>query len=96
MTLSGGTGKASVESPAKLEVENGIITATVVWSSSNYEYINIGETRYDRLKTDGNSTFKIPVKLDEDIKISALTTAMSEPHLIDYTLRFDGATIQAD
>ncbi len=96
VTLSGGTGKASVESPAKLEVENGIITATVVWSSSNYEYINIGETRYDRLKTDGNSTFKIPVKLDEDIKISALTTAMSEPHLIDYTLRFDGATIQAD
>ena len=34
------------------------------------------------------------ITLDEDIAVSALTTAMSEPHLIDYTLHFDSATLQ--
>jgi iron complex transport system substrate-binding protein len=33
-----------------------------------------------------NSVFRIPAVLDEKLKISALTTAMSEPHEIDYTL----------
>ncbi len=56
--------------------------------------MTIGETRYDPVNTEGNSTFEIPVELDKDIAVSALTTAMSEPHLIDYTLRFDGASLK--
>ncbi len=32
------------------------------------------------------SIFTIPVLLDEEMKISALTTAMSEPHEIEYTI----------
>ncbi len=42
---------------------------------------------YHPVNTEGNSEFLIPVRLDEDMKISADTTAMSTPHLIDYTLR---------
>lgn len=94
VTLTGGSGKASVESPAELTVENGVITAKLVWSSSHYEYVKIGETQYDRVDEGGNSTFLIPVTIDEDIAISALTTAMSEPHLIEYTLRFDGSSLK--
>ena len=93
VTLAGGSGKASVESPAKITVSGGQAVATVIWSSPHYEYMTIGETQYDPVNTEGNSTFEIPVALDEDMAVSALTTAMSEPHLIDYTLHFDGATL---
>ena len=55
--------------------------------------MTIGETRYDRINKDGNSAFRIPVTLDKDIRISALTTAMSNPHLIEYTLYFDGVSL---
>lgn len=94
VTLTGGSGKASVESPAKIIVKDGVMTAVIIWSSSHYEYMTIGETRYEPVNTEGNSTFEIPVELDKDIAVSALTTAMSEPHLIDYTLRFDGASLK--
>ncbi len=94
VTLTGGSGKASVESPARIVVKDGSMTATVIWSSSHYEYMTIGETKYEPVNTEGNSTFEIPVELDKDIAVSALTTAMSEPHLIDYTLHFDGASLK--
>ena len=55
----------------------------------------IGETQYDPVNTEENSTFEIPIGFDDDIAVSALTTAMSEPHLIEYTLRFDSASLQA-
>ena len=93
VSLSGGSGRASVESPAKIVVKNGVMTATVVWSSPHYEYMLLGEAKYLPVSTEGNSTFEIPVSLDADIAVSALTTAMSEPHLIDYTLRFEGTTL---
>ena len=94
VTLTGGSGKASVTSPARIFAENGKLTAEIIWSSSNYEYMTIGDVRYDIVNTEGNSTFIIPVTLDEDIAVSALTTAMSEPHLIDYTLHFDGGSLK--
>ena len=96
VTLTGGSGKASIESPARLVVEDGVITAVIVWSSSHYEHMMVGETQYLPVNTEGNSTFEIPVSLDVDLAVSALTTAMSEPHLIDYTLHFDSATLKAD
>lgn len=94
VTLAGGSGKASVESPAKIIVKDGVMTATIIWSSNHYEYMTIGETKYEPVNTDGNSTFEIPVELDKDIAVSALTTAMSEPHLIDYTLHFNSETLK--
>jgi hypothetical protein len=95
VSMTGGTGKASIESPAEITVENGEMTAKIVWSSTHYEYIKIGAEQYDRIDSGGNSTMLIPIGLDKDIEISALTTAMSEPHLIDYVLHFDGSTLQA-
>lgn len=93
-TLSGGSGRATVESPAKLTVADGTATATVTWSSPYYEYMRLDGITYYPASTDGNSTFEIPVMLDEDMAVSAQTIAMSEPHEIDYTLRFDSATLK--
>ncbi|MEA4897545.1 MAG: ABC transporter substrate-binding protein [Christensenellaceae bacterium] len=93
-TLTGGSGRASVASPAALTVADGVVTATVVWSSPYYEYMVVGGETYHPVQAEGNATFEIPITLDADIPVSAQTVAMSEPHLIEYTLRFDSATLE--
>lgn len=92
VTLTGGSGRAGVESPAKITVTADAVTAVIVWSSPFYEYMLVDGVRYEPIQTEGNSTFEIPVVLDTDMAVSGSTIAMSQPHLVDYTLRFDGAT----
>ena len=95
VTLSGGSGRASVQSPAKLTVSGGAASAEVVWSSSNYDYMRIGEEKFLPVNTEGNSTFVIPVScFDSEITVYADTIAMSEPHEIEYRLTFDSASVK--
>lgn len=96
VTLRGGSGRASVESPARVTVENGKATALVTWSSKYYEYMLVGEERFEPVNRGGNSAFEIPVVLNKEMAVSASTAAMSQPHLIDYTLTFDGASCTAE
>ncbi|MDO4732233.1 MAG: hypothetical protein Q4B50_01770 [Bacillota bacterium] len=96
VTLSGGSGRASVESPAEITVQGKRITALLVWSSPFYEYMLIDGVQYDPIQTEGNSTFEIPILMDEDMAISASTIAMSEAHLVEYTLHFDSSTIKGE
>jgi hypothetical protein len=93
-TLTGGSGRAGVASPAGLTIKNGVATARVVWSSPNYEFMLVDGETYYPVQKEGNSTFEIPVTLDTDISFSAQTVAMSQPHLIEYTLRFDSDTLK--
>ena len=93
--LEGGSGKAKVDSPAPLRIENGAAYATVAWSSSNYDYMRIGEEKFLPLNSEGNSTFEIPVEFfNRNLVVYADTTAMSTPHEIEYTLFFDSATVE--
>lgn len=93
--LAGGSGKASVDSPAALRIENGLAYATLVWSSSNYDYMRVNEEQFFPINEDGNSTFEIPVTMfDWKMPVSADTTAMSIPHEIEYTLYFDSTTLE--
>lgn len=94
VSLSGGTGRASIDSPATLTAANGKVTAIIVWNSPYYEYMLVDGVYFDPIQTEGNATFEIPVVLDEDMAISAQTIAMSQPHEIDYILHFDSATIK--
>ena len=95
--LGGGSGKSTVESPAALEVDGGAMTATIVWSSPNYDYMLVDGEKYLPVNTDGNSAFEIPVAaLDTALAVTADTVAMSTPHEIDYTLTFDSATLAAE
>lgn len=94
VTLGGGSGRASVESPATLTVAGGKVTAKIVWSSKNYDYMKVDGEKYDAVIEDEHSTFEIPVAgFDWALPVIADTTAMSEPHEIDYTLKFDSASI---
>lgn len=93
--LAGGSGKAKVESPAALRVENGMAYATIIWGSSNYDYMKVDGEKLDPINTEGNSTFEILVTaFDWSLPVLADTTAMSTPHEIEYTLYFDSATIE--
>lgn len=95
VVLGGGSGRASVESPAKLTVEDGSAYAEIVWGSSNYDYMLVDGTKYELVNTDGNSAFIIPVTcFDREMAVSANTTAMSTPHEIEYTLNFDSSSIK--
>ncbi|MBR2187112.1 MAG: iron transporter [Lachnospiraceae bacterium] len=89
VTLTGGTGKASVTSPAKVREEKGQIIATVEWSSPYYDYMIVGGQKYERVNTEGNSVFEIPIPgYNEDFTVIADTVAMSKPHEIEYVLNF--------
>lgn len=94
VSLGGGSGRAGVESPARLTVNDGQAVLTLVWSSSNYDYMKIGGEKVSPVNTDGNSTFEIPVSVfDAEFPVIADTTAMSTPHEVEYTLRLDSSTI---
>ena len=94
VAFSGGSGKSHIESPVTLTVKDGAVTATVVWSSSKYDYMVVDGEHYDVLTTEPGSTFEIPVAaFDTDLTVIGDTTAMSTPHEIEYTLNFASATL---
>ncbi len=96
VSLAGGSGRASVESPAKLSVKDGACTALIVMSSKNYDYMRLGDSTYLPVNSEGNSAFEIPVAyFDRPISVIADTVAMSEPHEIAYTLLFDSGSLEA-
>lgn len=95
VSLDGGSGRASVESPTVLRVEEGKTYAEIIWSSSNYDYMKVNGEKIEAVSMEPNSTFEIPVSgFDWRIPVIANTIAMSEPHEIDYTLTFDSSTIK--
>ena len=95
VALEGGSGRATVEETAELEIKDGVSTATIVWSSPNYDYMLVEDEKYTPVNTEGNSAFSIPVKcFDEKLSVTADTVAMGTPHEIEYTLQFDSETIE--
>lgn len=93
--LSGGSGRASVESPALITVTEGKVIAKIIWNSKNYDYMVVEGEKYLPLESEENSAFEIPVaSFDFDLPVSADTTAMSTPHEIEYTLRFNSSGIE--
>lgn len=84
---SGGTGRLKGIDCARVRVEGGTAFATVVFQSPNYTMVQVGDVRYESLTPESDaSTFEIPVRLNEDTPLSALTTAMSSEHWIEYRL----------
>ena len=96
VTLAGGSGRASVQSPAPLTVENGVCTAVIGWGSKNYDYMKVEGEKYLPIPNEDNAAFRIPVLyFDRPMPVIADTVAMSEPHEISYTLCFDSASLEA-
>jgi len=93
--LDGGSGRATVESPAKLSIKGGKATAEIKWSSDKYDKMVVQELEYTPTLIDGHSVFEIPVNgFDHKMPVSANTTAMSTPYMIEYTLYFASSSIK--
>ena len=87
ISFEGGTGKAYIQSPVEVQISGNDITACFIWSSKNYDYMIVDGNRYDNENPGGESTFHVKVKsLDEPLKVIGDTTAMSEPHEIEYVI----------
>ena len=94
LDFEGGSGKASIFSPATISVADGKITATFEWSSPNYDYMIVDGEKYLPVNEDGNSVFELPVaSLDEPMTVIGDTVAMSKPHEIEYTITFHPDTV---
>ena len=94
MTLGGGSGRAGVQSPCRLWVEDGAAAAEIVWSSPNYDYMIVDGEKINTQVVDGHSVCVIPAAaFDRVLRVVADTTAMSQPHEIAYTLCFDSSTL---
>ena len=89
VSLTGGSGKAYIQSPCSVTVTGGKAVADIIWSSSNYDYMIVDGKTYYPISTDNGSEFQIPVSFGKEMKVQADTTAMSTAHLIDYTLVFN-------
>ena len=95
--LEGGSGRATITSPAIMTVRGGKGYVQIEWSSPNYDYMIVDGEKYLPTNTEGNSTFEIPVSaLDTALDVTADTVAMSTPHEIEYTLTFDSASLKAN
>lgn len=95
LTMEGGSGRASIQSPAQLAIADGAVTATLEWSSPNYDYMLVNGEKYLPVNTEGNSVFEVPVEaLDVPLTMIGDTVAMSTPHEVEYTVTFHSDTLQ--
>ena len=86
-SYSGGSGKMRISCPTVVVDEEGA-RAELIFQSEHVISVRVGDASYDTIPEGKTSrTPLIPVTLDEDCEVAALTTAMSEPHEIVYTLR---------
>ena len=95
LAFEGGSGKAKVLSPATVTVSGENVTATIQWSSPNYDYMIVDGEKYLPVNTEGDSVFEIPVLFfDKPMDVIGDTVAMSKPHEIEYTLTFYSDTMK--
>ena len=96
LTMEGGSGRASIQSPAQITVIDGAATATLEWSSPNYDYMLVNGEKYLPVNTEGNSVFEVPVEaLDVPLTMIGDTVAMSTPHEVEYTVTFHSETLES-
>lgn len=84
---SGGTGRLKGITCEKLTVKNGETWAAITFASGSVEKVKVDEEEYPRIDgTSDTSVFEIPVELNKTMTISGMTTAMSQPHWVDYQI----------
>ena len=80
---SGGTGKVQITCN-KITIQNGQAYATLVFSSDHYQYVKASGNTYYTTKGGGTATVVIPVALNQNNRIIAMTDKMSTAHEIEY------------
>ena len=101
ISMEGGSGKAFIKSPVEVTETDGRLTAKLVWSSRNYDYMIVDGVRYENENDGGESTFTVDIdNTTEPLTVIGDTVAMSTPHEIEYVItwgkRTDGLRETAD
>lgn len=84
-TFTGGTGRITIDCP-KITVAGGAVTATLVFSSPNYPKLTVDGVEYAAEHEGKTSIFIIPAVVNADMTVVGTTTAMSQPHDIEYVV----------
>lgn len=82
---SGGSRRVNITCD-KVTIKNGQALATIVFSSSAYQYVKANGKKYLPTHTGGKSIFVIPVELNKNNSIIGMTTKMSTAHEITYSI----------
>lgn len=82
---SGDSGRVNITCD-KVTIKNGQALATIVFSSSAYQYVKANGKKYLPTHTGGKSIFVIPVELNKNNSIIGMTTKMSTAHEITYSI----------
>ncbi len=98
VSLEGGSGKATITSPAKVRTTEDCYILIVEWSSPNYDYMIVNDEKLLPVdfsaNAEGNSVFEIPMcSFEEPLDVIADTVAMSKPHEIEYTISFEADSL---
>ena len=89
ISLEGGSGKATIQSPVTITEMDGQMSAKLVWTSKNYDYMIVGGVRYENENVGGDSTFTVDIEnTTEPLKVIGDTTAMSTSHEIEYVIHW--------
>lgn len=90
IAFSGGSGKAYIKSPVEVTESGGKMTAKLIWSSENYDYMIVDGVRYENENAGGESTFTVEIgNVTEPLTVIGDTTAMSTPHEIEYVITWE-------
>ncbi len=84
-TWSGGTGKVHITCES-ITVEDGQSWANLTFDSSHYGYVKADQGVYYTTKSGKSASVRIPIRMNVNNHIYAMTDAMSAPHEIAYTI----------
>lgn len=85
-SFSGGTGKTRL-SCDKIVVKEGKAYGVIAFSSTSWVYVKANGELFQNGSVNGDTiSYEIPVVLNGDNRIIGLTTKMSEPHEIEYSI----------
>ena len=85
-SFSGGTGKLQITCD-QIIIKDGKTYARLIFSSTYIQYVKAGGQKItDYTRGASSTSFVVPVELNKNNKILALTTKMSSPHEVEYTI----------
>lgn len=88
-------GRATLESPALLTVEDGVCTAYIAFGTAKIDYVIVDGEKYLPTNDGGNAAFTIPVSgFDRGLSIIVDSTAIKPATEVQYTITFDSASIE--
>lgn len=90
-----GAGRATLESPARLTVKDGVCTAEIVFSTKKIDYVIVDGQKLEPTSTEDGAAFTVPVAaFDQKLSITVDSTAIKPATEVAYSMRFDADTLR--